>query len=66
MYYDDADVQIIGIVDENMNLKDKLQIYEIATKFNESMRYKNIIKRQQEEIDYLQNGGGENERNKGG
>ena len=53
MYYDDADIQIIGYNSSELNLFEKIQIEDTITKFNENMRYKNIIKKQEEEIDKL-------------
>lgn len=47
MHFDDADIQIVGYDSNDLDLFSKMQLDEIATKFNESMRYKNIIKRQQ-------------------
>ena len=53
MYYDDADIQIIGYNSSELDLFEKIQIEDTITKFNENMRYKNIIKKQEEEIDKL-------------
>ena len=44
MWFDDADVQIIGMCSDDLDLKSKMEIRKIITDFNESMRYKNIIK----------------------
>lgn len=52
-WYDDADVQIIGLNTEDMSLKEKMEASKIVRSFNESMRYKNVIKRQEEEIKKL-------------
>ena len=43
MYYDDADIQIIGYNSSELDLFEKIQIEDTITKFNENMRYKNII-----------------------
>lgn len=52
-WYDDADVQIIGLNTEDMSLKEKMEASKIVRSFNESMRYKNVIKRLEEEIKKL-------------
>lgn len=52
-WYDDANVQIIGLNTEDMSLKEKMEASKIVRSFNESMRYKNVIKRQEEEIKKL-------------
>lgn len=52
-WYDDADVQIIGLNTEDMSLEEKMKVSKIVRSFNESMRYKNVIKRQEEEIKKL-------------
>ena len=53
MWFDDADVQIIGICNENLDLKSKMELRKTITDFNESMRYKNVIKRKDKEIKQL-------------
>ncbi len=53
MWFDDANIQIVGYDSNDLDLFSKMQLNEIATKFNESMRHKNIIKRQQKEINEL-------------
>ena len=53
MYYDDANIQIIGYNSSELNLFEEMQVKDIITKFNEDMRYKNVIKKQKEEIDKL-------------
>ncbi len=53
MWFDDANIQIVGYDSNDLDLSSKMQLDEIVTKFNESMRYKNIIKRQQREINKL-------------
>lgn len=53
MWFDDADVQIVGMCSEDLDLKSKFEINKIITDFNESMRYKNIIKRQDKAIKQL-------------
>lgn len=35
MWFDDADVQIIGINYDGLNLKQQLDLYKHATEFNE-------------------------------
>ena len=52
-WYDDADVQIIGLNTEDMSLKEKMEVNKIVRSFNESMRYKNYIKTQEKEIKRL-------------
>lgn len=53
MWFDDADVQIVGMCSYDLDLKSKMEINKIVTDFNESMRYKNIIKRQDKAIKQL-------------
>lgn len=53
MWFDDADVQIIGLCSENLDLKSKMELRKTITDFNESMRYKNVIKRKDKEIKQL-------------
>ncbi len=53
MWFDDADVQIVGMCSDDLDLKSKMEINKIVTDFNESMRYKNIIKRQDKAIKQL-------------
>lgn len=59
MWFDDADIQIIGLYIPNyeeLNIDEKIKITFLKddlTKFNESMRYKNVIKRQDKEIKQL-------------
>ena len=59
MWFDDADIQIIGLDIPNyeeLNIDEKIKITFLKddlTKFNESMRYKNVIKRQDKEIKQL-------------
>lgn len=59
MWFDDADVQIIGLDIPNyeeLNIDEKIKITFLKndlTKFNESMRYKNVIKRQDKAIKQL-------------
>ena len=53
MWFDDADVQIVGMCSEDLDLKSKMEINKIVTDFNESMRYKNIIKKQDKAIKQL-------------
>lgn len=53
MYYDDANIQIIGYNSSELNLFEEMQVKDIITKFNEDMRYKNVIKKQEKEIDKL-------------
>ena len=53
MYYDDANIQIIGYNSSELDLFEKIQIEDTITKFNENMRYKNIIEKQEKEIDKL-------------
>ena len=59
MWFDDANIQIIGLVIPNyeeLNINEKIKISFLKddlTKFNESMRYKNVIKRQDKEIKQL-------------
>lgn len=59
MWYDDADIQIIGLHipnEEDLSIDEKIQIGFIKDKitmFNQSMRYKNVIKRQSDEIKQL-------------
>lgn len=53
MWFDDADVQIVGMCSEDLDLKSKMEINKIVTDFNESMRYKNIIKNQDKAIKQL-------------
>lgn len=59
MWFDDADIQIVGLDIPNyeeLNIDEKIKISFLKddlTKFNESMRYKNVIKRQDKEIKQL-------------
>lgn len=59
-WYDDADVQIIGFDYpdfENLSVLEQDKIYEEAKQiqeFNDSMRYKNVFKRQEKEIKELE------------
>ena len=53
MWFDDADVQIVGMCSDDLDLKNKMEINKIVTDFNESMRYKNVIKRQDKAIKQL-------------
>ena len=53
MWFDDADVQIVGMCSDDLDLKSKMEINKIITDFNESMRYKNVIKRQDKAIKQL-------------
>lgn len=53
MWFEDADVQIVGMCSEDLDLKSKMEINKIITDFNESMRYKNIIKRKDKAIKQL-------------
>lgn len=59
MWFDDADIQIIGLDIPNydeLNIDEKIRIVFLKkdlTKFNESMRYKNVIKRKDKEIKQL-------------
>lgn len=59
MWFDDADIQIIGLDIPNyeeLDIDEKIKIAFLKddlTKFNESMRYKNVIKRQEKEIKQL-------------
>lgn len=59
MWFDDADIQIIGLDIPNydeLNIDEKIRIVFLKndlTKFNESMRYKNVIKRKDKEIQQL-------------
>lgn len=60
MWFSDADIQIIGYhIDEwdDMSVHEHLgywDIFQNITKFNESMRYSNIIKQQNKEIKELE------------
>lgn len=53
MWYDDAGIQIVGMCSDNLDLKEKMEINKIIIDFNESMRYKNIIKAQDKAIKQL-------------
>ena len=59
MWFDDADVQIIGLDIPNyeeLSVDEKIRISFLKddlTKINESLRYKNVIKRQEKEIKQL-------------
>lgn len=53
MWFDDANVQIVGMCSDDLDLKQKMEIQKIITDFNESMRYKNVIKRQDKAIKQL-------------
>lgn len=53
MWYDDADIQIVGMCSDNLDLKEKMEINKIITDFNESMRYKNVIKAKDKAIKQL-------------
>ena len=60
MWFSDADIQIIGYhIDgwDDMSVHEHLSYWDIfqnLTRFNESMRYSNIIKRQNKEIKELE------------
>ena len=59
MWFDDADIQIIGLDIPNyeeLSIDEKIRISFLKddlTKLNESLRYKNVIKRQEKEIKQL-------------
>lgn len=53
MWFDDADIQIVGLCSDDLDLKQKMEINKIITDFNQSMRYKNVIKRQDKAIKQL-------------
>lgn len=53
MWYDDTDIQIVGMCSDNLDLKEKMEINKIITDFNESMRYKNVIKAKDKAIKQL-------------
>ena len=44
MWYDDADVQIIGIDTSGLNTFEKNKLIDKCTELNQQLRYKNIIK----------------------
>lgn len=60
MWFSDANIQIIGYhIDgwDDMSVHEQLgywDIFQNITKFNDSMRYSNIIKRQNKEIKELE------------